>query len=333
MNSTEIDSLRFYTTVWNTFVIPFICVLGMITNALSIFVFLKLKLADPTFKLMLVNSSFNFAYLFMCSFSFMFRCTFFCSISALYVTKLYQYYIFLYLTSAFAISVSFVELLNTIQRFFTMRNMLLFKRLPIYLAVSIIFVVSILIYIPVIFDYEISSNIKNDSIAYVVKRTYFASTIQSQILSISTSVLRGPVILVLISISNMFTIIEFKKIMNKKKRLVIKEPNEYSNNNTASTINQSSIKNSQRKSELNMTKLVITSCMLYIICNLPNSVSFILGTLKLNNTNFYQYFVTFSNTVLFLYHGLTFFIYFMFNKKFKTCLKTEVSKCAFNCKP
>jgi hypothetical protein len=319
MNSTEISSLQFYTTVWNTFVIPSICVLGMITNLLSIYIFIKLKVADPTFKLMLINSSFNLAYLFMCSFSFIFRCTFLCSFSASYVTKLYQLYIFLYLTSSFAIMVSFVELLNTVQRYFTMRNMLFFKRFPIWLAVLIIFVFCILIYVPVLLDYEIG---RKNSIAYVIQKTNFSSTIGSQILSISTSVLRGPIVLVLISISNVLTIIEFKKIMSKKK-LMIKGLIEHSSNNSA--------KNTQRKSELNMTQLVITSCMLYIICNLPNSVSFILSTLKLNNTVFFQYFVTFSNTVLFLYHGLTFFIYFFFNKKFKMCLKTELSKCAFKC--
>jgi hypothetical protein len=311
-----------FVSILNTFIIPAICVFGMITNSICIFIFVKLKLKNSLFKFMLITSSYNFLYLFLCSFSFSFRCAPFCSFDSLWITRIYQVYIFLYFTSVLAISNSIFELIIYIERYLTMKNINIDKKLQIKWAIPAVTVLSLIFYLPVLFAYTIEKDSVKES-AYNFVKTEFSKTTQSRALIIFISTVRGPIILVLIFVLNVLTIIEFKRIVYRKSHMQISEPNR-SSKNKANELNQAC-----RKSEINMSKMVICMCFLFVVCNLPNTVVFITTTLGFDKASFYIYLVTSSNIVLFVYHGLNFFIYYWFNKKFRNFLldRVRLFKC------
>jgi len=203
-----------------------------------------------------------------------------------------------------------------------MRNIKIGKKVRIAWAILIVTIPSLVFYLPVLFAYTIEKDVLNNS-SYNFVKTEFSKTTQSRALIIFISTVRGPVILFFIFVLNVLTVVEFKSIILRKSRLQLSEPNRASKNNAHET-NQAC-----RKSEINMSKMVICMCFLFLVCNLPNTVVFVASTLGFDKASFYIYLVTSSNIVLFIYPGLNFFIYYCFNKKFRNYLLDRIS--LFNC--
>ncbi len=322
--SAPLDTPHLFISIINTFIIPVICGFGMITNSICILVFVKLKLKYSLFKYMLVTSTYNFFYLFLCSFSFSFRCSYFCSFESTWIARVYQVYIYLYFTSVLAISNSIFELVIYIKRYMSMRNLKIGKKVPIQWIILAVTISSLVFYLPVLFVFTFEKDsLKNSSYNFV--KTEFSKTIISRALIILITTIRGPVILVFIFIINILTIIEFKRLVDRKSRLQKNELNRPANNKSHE------INSLSRKSEINMSKMVICMWFLFIVCNLPNTVVFITNILGYDKTSFYLYLTTCSNTVLFIYHGLSFFIYYWFNKKFRNFLLDRIRfvKCVY----
>lgn len=61
-------------------------------------------------------------------------------------------------------------------------------------------------------------------------------------------------------------------------------------------------------------------CLLFLIGNVPNSISPILFTLNVNSLT-YSIYVIFGNFMLFISRGSYFFIYYNFNSNFRTVFK------------
>ena len=81
-------------------------------------------------------------------------------------------------------------------------------------------------------------------------------------------------------------------------------------------LSEASKNNKNEKSEKNVTKMVISICILYLIGNVPNSISPMLFTIGLDTINYNNY-VIFGNILLFSSHGAYFFLYYFTNTKFK----------------
>jgi len=311
-NSTSANGTLIFPIIWNSIVIPIICVFGMVTNGICIYIFLRLKLKEDLFKYMLASSCLCFLYLFMCFFSFSFRCSSLCAISSTYVTRLYHYYIFLYATSIFAISKAFIELVICLERYFAMKNLLLSRKISYKLVLLIIFVFSTFIYTTSLLDNQIlavpSSN-NSSEVSYIVTRSTMGQTKELKALVITTSCIRGPVILFALFLLDILSTIEFRRISKRKCDLTLKTSFKNSS--------QVSQQTKMEKAEINLTKLVITSSFLFIVCNFPFVATIIMNTMNFNTTLFFTYFALFSHTLLFIYHGLNFFVYYKFNKKFR----------------
>jgi hypothetical protein len=67
-------SLSFIVDICNTYIIPSICIFGILTNIINIRIFLKRNLKDVAFKYYLVNAFSNLFYLLICFFIFVARC-------------------------------------------------------------------------------------------------------------------------------------------------------------------------------------------------------------------------------------------------------------------
>jgi hypothetical protein len=90
--------------------------------------------------------------------------------------------------------------------------------------------------------------------------------------------------------------------------------------NTKTKSNQRKKKQSDRESraELNLIKMLIVMCGLFIFGNLPIAFSDII---KLFDQNVYNQFSFFNNLSIFLFHTTDLFVYYTFNSQFRDSFK------------
>lgn len=111
-----------FITFCSTFIIPSICLFGILMSCLNITIFLDPKLKDTTYKYLLVNSFSNFFYLFNCFFYFVPNCSFYCSFSNTYAAQFYYYLFYNYLKGIAAVLCVLIQLIVSIQRYYLITN-------------------------------------------------------------------------------------------------------------------------------------------------------------------------------------------------------------------
>ena len=80
----------------------------------------------------------------------------------------------------------------------------------------------------------------------------------------------------------------------------------------------------ENKAKMNLNKMLITMCFLFLMGNLPLAIVEIEFVYQINiglDASFSEKFSYFSNTCLFVYHTLDFFIYYIFNRQFRNGFK------------
>lgn len=102
-----------------TFIYPIICLISVCTQSINIAVFVRLT-KDRLNKYCLVHSISYFLYTFICAFSFLIRCGSLCneSTSSTYAAKIYEYFIFGYVTSVLAIFSIMIETRLSFERLY-----------------------------------------------------------------------------------------------------------------------------------------------------------------------------------------------------------------------
>ena len=205
--------------------IPIVCIFSVTTNLLSIFVFLHSKMKDPTFKYMLLISISNCLYAGLLSYSYVVYCNE-CSLNKSYVTLVFKIFIEYFFTSCLAMFSIFVEIVISIHRYFVLKNNNRFaSHAPLRWIVPIFFLISVALYFPVIFTYEIKLNeIKNHSgsTTYMKVKTDFGQTALGKWMPIMQSLLRIFLSTIVLSLVNIVNIIEFRKRFKKKLQLKLK---------------------------------------------------------------------------------------------------------------
>ena len=144
INSVWVTSIEFI----NTFIIPSICFLGLITNLINIKVFLNKELKDIAFKYYLVNGFSNLFYLSICFFFFTFKCGQYCQLSSTLATQVYQWVFYRYIKGIFALTTIFIQITLGLYRLFivTNRNCDIFKRYKLFCFIFSL--ISAFIYLP-----------------------------------------------------------------------------------------------------------------------------------------------------------------------------------------
>ena len=132
------------------------CVLGTITNALCIAVFLSPKMKDISFKYMLAQSISDFIYLFSLSFQ-LIEFSAKDSITTSLLFQIYSVVIDAVFTSFLGIFYVFVEVLISIQRYFIMKNKAFLSRVSHKKLIAFLAALSIVYYIPCMFLYQIET--------------------------------------------------------------------------------------------------------------------------------------------------------------------------------
>lgn len=86
------------------------------------------------------------------------------------------------------------------------------------------------------------------------------------------------------------------------------------------------IKEAEEKASRNITYMVISIGILFFIGNAPNSIGFCLLQVRaLKNSTFIKIYAVLANIMLFTSQGLDIFIYYKFNKKYKSIMKQMFS--------
>ena len=117
-NSTDYLSFRI-TDIGNTFILPPICILGVLMNLLNVIVLLQPDLKDAIFSFMLINSIADFLFLFICSFTFIIRCGVLCNSGYTYESKFFELYIYLFVGNSILLFSTLLDIVVSLNRLFS----------------------------------------------------------------------------------------------------------------------------------------------------------------------------------------------------------------------
>lgn len=194
------------------YLIPVVCLFGIITNGLNISVFLNSKMKDISFTYMLAISASNLLYNVVLVYAFYIYCED-CDLYRSYGTQVFKIIVNNYLASCLAIFSNLVEIYLSLQRNFILKNKKFQQLISPKLVLIVISIISYVFYIPALFCYDIVANeeiyttnhtlIKETS--YVTKLNDFSKSKFGKTLTItlvSVRIFLSSFLLAIINISN-----------------------------------------------------------------------------------------------------------------------------------
>ena len=222
-NQTKVTSLDENTlvTIFWVFIIPGICLFGVISNTICIILLIKANLQDHMHKYMLASSVINVVYTFMCGFIFLIKCGSMCPMSKTsIVVVLYEYLIWDYVTSCLAVLNILLEIIMCLQRCSIVSNWSYFKFERFYVVFLVVILISLVPYIPYLFLREIISDANYE---YKIVDTKMGLSNAGDMLKLFVACLRGLVPLLIFVIINVFTAIKFIKLLHNKNKMKFKQ--------------------------------------------------------------------------------------------------------------
>nr|QVK45844.1 G protein-coupled receptor [Proales similis] len=300
--------------VWWTFIIPGICLAGILFNSLCVWVFVSAKLDNPIYKLMLSMAVVDTAYLFFIGFQFLFNCRFLAhQVCYSFLVKLYELVFYNYLTASLAIFNITIEIVISVQRLFTITNRMYCTNLRCrYILLPLLFF-SVVYYLPVPLSETIVVS-QNQSSQFAISHNQFGESQAFRIVKICLQCIRGPGVFSILIVSNSIALFFFRRAMNRKAKLRLHADTSSSSVTPTSSKAASS---HQTKANRNITRLTITMSFYYVLCNFPYMLCDILFQILRVRSMGFQIFLFVSLTCLYVYHGTPFFIHYFFNKRFK----------------
>jgi hypothetical protein len=312
--------------------LPLICIFGSITNILSIIVFSNKKMKDVSFKYMLAASFGDLIYLLLLTYNYTVFCPNFINTHK-FGQQIYIIIVKQYLTSCLAIFTILIDLILSIQRYFILSNdkrSYLFK--PYKCIILIVFIISFIFYMPVLFQNNILAKINSESdniVEYSLIETEFGKSSMGNYLLIILSLIRIFLGIILLSFINLINAIIFRKRFENRLKSKIR----LTNTNTTTTTTEitllksesvNKIQNSKEfketKANRKITQMIMFTCLLYFFGHLPASIIFIMR-LFLQPTPIMLVVIQFFFAFICLSKGLTFFIYYFYNNVFRGVLK------------
>ena len=317
-NSTEDFSFLMYDYV-NTYFLPFICLFGIITSIINVRVLIKMKQNKNINKYLLVISCCDLTFLITQFFIFIIRCGRLCSYSYSYGAKFYEAYIFRYFGYVLIFFSCSLDITLSIDRIFSFKiNRAYIKfQIPLSIRCLILSIISTLICIPQYVLFKIPEafgklyvyDSKNNSTCYEV--LYQLKNRKDEDLKNLVSFLkyiRGYGLLGFFALLNIIIVLKLKKHLVKK-------------NSITKIGNMSSLNNINKKKiskEHKTTLMIFVIFLNYLFGHVIDSfsVSIIFESNILVNNLVYMI----GNGFLYISHGLNFFIYLYFDKKFRKFL-------------
>lgn len=203
----------------NLYILPNICLFGIIANILNIICFANRKMKDSSFKYMLAISISDLFYLSLCLYGYIVLCPD-CPLNELYFNKLYEICIDDYFTSCLAIFSISTDIVLSFQRTFLLLNKPFCVKVSHKIILGLVLLIALIYYTPVLFFKKIvaSDNLTNVSlnqIKYKTSPSDIGSSLYAKYISISLAVIRMFLGVFVLSSINLTNLIIFKKRVNK----------------------------------------------------------------------------------------------------------------------
>ncbi|CAF0847582.1 unnamed protein product [Brachionus calyciflorus] len=307
--STELD--LYPTDFIFTFVVPVICFYGFITNIINAIIFGNKKLRS--------NFSFNCLFIISCAYawyfafgitSFVGNCYSFCDFAYTYTANLYYKWGFGVLKLCSPILILLFQILVSLQRFLIIQNITKFKIPNIYICFGVSLFLSLLYGFQFasqdIATYTITNGNMTIEAAYITNNNPVATKI-----NLVTSIIRSIVLVLIMFLINVFSLIAFRRSVEKKKKLKISAKSDDSQSN-------------EKKASRNFTRMVIIMGFVHFAASIPNMIYFILQNV-LGYTQFMYTYLNVGNTITLVLNCSDFLVYILFNKVYKQTLIENVT--------
>ena len=307
------------------YIIPVICILCLLLNMLNFLIFSTKIFKEVLFQYFKMQS------LFICL-NLLIKCLFplyyckTCSTASMYISQFYFKYFIVYAASVLEMSAILCQIIST---YFCFR--LISKKQTTfhcsYVLISL-FVIAIsgLVYLYQLFEYQINEyELILNFVGYTKNMTIFKTEYGSfhfnvvmSIIEIAAFTLRDGLSSVVLIVLNILIFIKVRKNLKRKKRMVM----EKSTVNNDLTDNTNSLTKVDR-SQIRLTIMVLVSCANCLVGRTPILLFFILRNfleeLQLAKLLY------FAISCIYFSYFISFFLYYITNKKFKYVLK----KCVF----
>lgn len=209
------------------FILPNVCILGVVANAFNILCFSNKKMKDLSFKYMLVISISDMFYLALCSYGYIVLCKD-CPLYELYFNKLYEIYIEDYFTSCLALFRILADIMLSMQRTFVLLNRPFCSKISYKVILGSLFLASLGYYSPVLFFKKIIAetgclaNSSVNTMIYKIASNEIGSSYYAKVTSATLAVIRIILGVLILSIINIMNVIIFK---NRSKKMAFKRRN------------------------------------------------------------------------------------------------------------
>jgi hypothetical protein len=199
---------------WFFLILPVICIFGLLTNLTNIAVLSNHKMKDVSYKYILFISLSELFYLGLNSYIFI-ELNPNCPLYTSYFTQWYSIYIDNYLTSCLAIFCIFIDINLSLIRYSALKNKEYLQSLSYYLVIGILFLISLIYYLPVLFFNEIIPIIDHENKTSIDEFMVITNSLGLSLYGITTPIILSTIRIVLamfvLTGINIMNIIEFKK--------------------------------------------------------------------------------------------------------------------------
>nr|QVK45845.1 G protein-coupled receptor [Proales similis] len=316
---SEESPLQGVELLWWIYVMPVLATFGMITNSLSIVVIAQIRVKDTTYFLMLVTSCADLIYLTLQLFNSFATGGPYSSFSDFYLMQAIRHATY-YLTSALALFNVIIELVICVRRYMILVNRKnRFLNLPNSIVVLLATVIALLVYLPKFFVYRVVEK-ESGSSRFAMIVSEFGRSGLGRFLLISITVLRAHVTLLLMLVINLVTMFKFNSLVNRKRKMQSAQPDA----DSIVSVQTHSRQRRERRVNASMTRMILCMNFLYIICNLPYSITFILDN-ALPPSSYLTCLNFVALAFLFAYHSVFFFIYLNYNRHFRRSYESTIS--------
>lgn len=231
-NSTDFLS-TIITDIANVFVLPPLCLIGMLLNLICIIVILQPELKGEIYSFMLFHSICDFIFLLICFFTFIIRCGSFCKHSYTYGAKTYELFIYLFIGNSFLQFDTLIDILVSFNRLnsFSLNyknptsSINKFKGFDLKSKCILLIICSLLLNAP---SYLITRSVQkigllqtqNYEPIYSIATNWIGENVLITSLLFILSLSRGFLLLMLLFVLNIIIGCKFKKHMEQKRRVM-----------------------------------------------------------------------------------------------------------------
>ncbi|CAF0961258.1 unnamed protein product [Brachionus calyciflorus] len=284
---------------------------GFITNLINSMVFMHSKLrSNSTFNYFLVIALANSIYMGVSFFYFVTRCRLICSFANSYASQLYLFIFCNYIKNIAAFVVLFFQITVSFQRFLIISNITKIKIPNIFLLLVVFILFSAGFNLPVVLSREIiklpfKNGTQKEEFTLIFND--YGKSLFSKWFIISINIFRSVFLTSLVFIINILSLIEFRKSIEKKRKIKLSNKGDEESN--------------ESKANRNLTRMVIIMSFIYFGGNIPNIVTYILQQFLDNNGIVYRAYFFLVGIIYLGTQSSDILVFLKFNKVYRQTFK------------